>query len=513
MLITDIFSHKIHSSSISWTEKLIDIATIFAKFDGHVYNRDLIIENLKEISPRASKVSRDLQKGIRDVSKFRDEITAYPAYLGLYHIKHLEGKWILQLSEAAKIFLINEEPDVASFLVLQLLLFQYPNSLGATYSKSNISIKPNAAQRTLNLLKNGLKLCPFRLICQALLADSQINGIGPHHPRVSIEEFFLLANSPEIYRYSKPNLIEIIDRLKFIREHKLAPTSNIERRFHILNHTDFVQVTNNIIHLRDTVSPADGELLISRLHAVSNLSNYFDGFDTANDSSQIGSIVKTGDWAEYFDGVKQFSTDTIQILTGKKLDDNYAELNLNYVDVQNIESNHVRFSYPLKERGDAIYDDELHQININNSDNYIDPEVINIKRQKSNLNHRIIIQKLDEMLRSKGATPKENEHIDLYVKLDANNKFLFEVKSLSVGNLLSQTRKGISQLYEYRYRYSDIIGHDVSLCLVFPFEPKEIEWLQHYLCIDRTIYVCWFEDDNFCTSVHCKDHMTSLINA
>ena len=39
MEIKDLFSHKIHSSSDDWSNKLIDIATIFAEFDGLIYDR------------------------------------------------------------------------------------------------------------------------------------------------------------------------------------------------------------------------------------------------------------------------------------------------------------------------------------------------------------------------------------------------------------------------------------------------------------------------------------------
>ena len=97
-------------------------------------------------------------------------------------------------------------------------------------------------------------------------------------------------------------------------------------------------------------------------------------------------------------------------------------------------------------------------------------------------------------MRGIGAEPYENEHIDLYVKTPKLGKYLFEVKSINSDNLLSQTRKGLSQLYEYKYRYKSDIGSDVTLCLVYPSEPKEIYWLQDYLCNDRNIAVLWFDE-------------------
>ncbi len=105
------------------------------------------------------------------------------------------------------------------------------------------------------------------------------------------------------------------------------------------------------------------------------------------------------------------------------------------------------------------------------------------------------MSQLDEHLRKLGATPKENEHIDLYAELTDGVGFLFEVKSVHSENLLSQTRKGLSQLYEYRFRYSEDILKNSTLCLVYPHEPTEINWLQDYLCLDRGIAIAWFDNE------------------
>ena len=82
---------------------------------------------------------------------------------------------------------------------------------------------------------------------------------------------------------------------------------------------------------------------------------------------------------------------------------------------------------------------------------------------------------------------------------------------MTVDNLLSQTRKGVSQLYEYRYRYQDVIGYDVNLFLVYPQEPTSIPWLQEYLCADRHIGIIWFDDgDQMQYSAYCKDEARLL---
>ena len=58
----------------------------------------------------------------------------------------------------------------------------------------------------------------------------------------------------------------------------------------------------------------------------------------------------------------------------------------------------------------------------------------------------------------------------------------------------------------------EIIGYDVTLCLVYPNEPNEIHWLQDYLCKDRKIVVLWFsENGDLKYSKECYDSIKPLI--
>ena len=316
MIITDLFSHKIHSSGDDWSQKLIDIASVFAEFDGMPYDRAIIEERFKQISPRASIVARD-------PSKYRDEISAYPAYLGLYRLELKDNQWILRLGETAK-----------------------------------------------------------------------------------------------------------------------------------------------------------------RIH--------------------------TGSWFKYFDGVAQLSSDIVQEIAedhhiaGSRLTNFYEDTEMDELISDNKD---IVFKYPLRERGSLT--DNTFSANYNVK-KMTDPEVTRIKRQKSNLRHKILLSQLDEHLRKLGAKPMDNEHIDLYAELPNDGSFLFEIKSANAENLLSQTRKGLSQLYEYRFRYSDDIKGNVILCLVFPKEPNEIDWLEDYLCKDRDIAVAWFEGERLNYSPYCASKMSSL---
>lgn len=504
MIITDLFSHKIHSSGDDWPQKLIEIASVFAEFDGMPYDRAKIEERFKQISPRASIVARD-------PSKYRDEISAYPAYLGLYRLERVDGEWILRLSETAKRFLIVEEPNVGAFMMLQLAMFQYPNGNGASYSSNGgLRLQRNAGDRTLNFIFSKIHLSPFRLICKALLADSMINEVDSLHPRVSIGEISILCNSDIINTRINPDINDIVSLLKNIRSNKIPPIPKFERRFHILKHTDFIDVTGGYIHLRQVFSPEDGARLIKLLNIFSNINCQYIELDDVTDFNELVEHMQRGNWFKFFDGVGQLSSDIVHDVAGDYIDNpEYRNVSENVELDELIKDNKaIVFKYPLRERGSYI-DNTLIEVH-NTPPKASDPEVTRIKRQRSNLRHKILLSQLDEHLRKLGARPMENEHIDLYAKIPNDGSFLFEVKSVTSENLLSQTRKGLSQLYEYRFRYSEDIGEDVTLCLIYPKEPNEIDWLQDYLCNDRKIAVAWFDGEELRYPSYCASPMSRL---
>jgi hypothetical protein len=194
-MIKDLFSHKIHSSGDEWPEKLVELAAIFGEFDGQLYDRTAFEERLRLISPRSSYVAADAAASTpsgspRDVSKFRDEVSAYPAYLGLYFLERSANGWIVRVGETTKRFLLSEEPDVGSFLRLQLPLFQHPNGKGARYHASGATLQSNAARETLDLVRQGIHLAPLRLVCAALKADAVLRNVDILQAQVMPREVF-----------------------------------------------------------------------------------------------------------------------------------------------------------------------------------------------------------------------------------------------------------------------------------------------------------------------------------
>lgn len=504
MEIKDLFSHKIHSSKDSWANKLIDLAFVFAEFDGLLYDRKELEERLSKISPRASSVARD-------PSKFRDEISAYPAYLGLYRVELVSNKWHFVLSETAKKFLVTEEPNVPAFMLLQLILFQYPNGMGVAYysNSDKIKIQANTRDRTLEFIQNGIHLSPFRLICKCIQSKSLLDKESIFNISLSYDEIFALANDPRINISVSPSIDVVKQSLIDFSKGLISPLQSYESRFHILKHTDFLVPEKSGVRLRSPINSVDYKELTNRLTAINNIDSAFTGFDLAKDSIDLLKVIIDGAWGRYFDGISSLNSEVVNILTSEEgiLSGPAVEHESDKGETIEKPATSIPLTYAFRKRNQ---DDERYT-SFSTPQSRTDPELTRIRRQKSNLSHKLILQQLEEYLESKGCDPLDNDHVDLFAQIPGDGKFLFEVKSTSSTNLLSQTRKGVSQLYEYRFRYQEEIGYDVSLCLVFPKKPDDIEWIEEYVCKDRGIGIIWFEEEILKYSEQGKSLIENLI--
>jgi len=497
-MITDLFSHKIHSSGNEWPDKLVELTFLFEEFDGKVYEREKIEKRLLEISPRSSYAPRDR-------SKFRDEISAYPAYLGLYQLDPSDKGWIIHLSETAKMFLLKEEPDIGSFLRIQLSLFQYPNGMGISYKpKTNtVRIQANARDRTLDFISHGIHLSPMRLICKSLLVEASMKNKKFYEGALTYREIFALANSSKVNTSVIPSEKDIERVLLDFREGRIIFDSPFERRFHILKHTELFDIGSGQISFRTPVNDVDERDLISKINAISKIRNQFNLFDEAKNGYDLERVVKEGGWANYFDGVITLNAEAIAVLSSDIV--KTAPI-LKVVVPKELE---IPLTYPLREKEEFSPPPVIST----KKAELADPEVTRIKRQRRNLGHKILIDKLVNHLKKFGAKPMENPHIDLYSKIPNDGSFIFEVKS-GGENTLDQVRKGISQLYEYRFRYRELLENNPELCLLMPEEPKGISWLSEYVCLDRGICLCWFDEkDELIPHNLCKVKMDVLIGS
>lgn len=124
--------------------------------------------------------------------------------------------------------------------------------------------------------------------------------------------------------------------------------------------------------------------------------------------------------------------------------------------------------------------------------NFILAESTKRKHQEANKTHKEILLMLTRFLEKLGYIVEHGLYIDLFATL-TSGAAVFEVKSITQENELSQCRKGLSQLYEYRYRHNIPTA---SMWLVLSQKPYE-EWLIDYLVRDRLIHVIWLENEKF----------------
>ena len=138
----------------------------------------------------------------------------------------------------------------------------------------------------------------------------------------------------------------------------------------------------------------------------------------------------------------------------------------------------------------------------------IRPTMREIDKEKldyANQEHRRTLHILCELLDEFGYYPEANTFIDVFTRLKSGPA-IFEVKSVSQTNELSQVRHAISQLYEYRYRHNYA---DATLWLVLSKRP-DTSWLVSYLLDDRRIQLLWLEDEKLSGPSFEKLGLTSI---
>lgn len=113
-------------------------------------------------------------------------------------------------------------------------------------------------------------------------------------------------------------------------------------------------------------------------------------------------------------------------------------------------------------------------------------EVNRAKLERANVAHERLRSLLAEKIKRSGFLPTYNKYIDLAVRISDQN-FLIEAKSSA--NIRVQVRRGLSQLYEYRYL--QCLPNAVLILLLEKPLAGVNEWLLDYLIRDRGIYVIW----------------------
>jgi hypothetical protein len=147
----------------------------------------------------------------------------------------------------------------------------------------------------------------------------------------------------------------------------------------------------------------------------------------------------------------------------------------------------------LESPDEAVFSLTLHQPSAEQiRDSVVQQAAACVLTERANSIHAILVKKMSSLLAAHGSQPYFNGLIDLFCKV-ANTTFIFEMKSTTPSNILSQIRKGVSQLYEYRYLHD---MRDATLVLVLDRAPMD-DWVVDYLLQDRDICICWLSEDGF----------------
>lgn len=122
------------------------------------------------------------------------------------------------------------------------------------------------------------------------------------------------------------------------------------------------------------------------------------------------------------------------------------------------------------------------------------------RRERAEHSHQMLTDLVAARLRAANAIPKANRYIDLAAKVSGEN-FLFEMKSTTETNVQAQVRRGLSQLYEYRY-LQKIEQAKLVLVIENPL-PRPLSWIETYLRTDRSVLLVW--DGN--SRLYCSDEV------
>jgi hypothetical protein len=477
-ILKKFYVNKIESSRPEWGDYLLEVADIFSTFDGENLDRELLAERFSALSGRSPYA-------LRDVSNFRDEFGAYGTFLGVYRVERIDNNWKIFLSNAAKHYLCSTEPDVESFCRVQMSLFQYPNGAGAAQSpRGSVRMQANIQNDTVREIANGIKVNPLRLLCRVVMGLHELSCIPLSEIHISYRHIFMLMNDDRVntvYSPSRDILVSALSEYANFASPQWVDENltNFKRNFHIFEWTGLFGRDREGLFVRTE----NEDKVYAYIAAISEMTSNFRGFDScygnADIAGAVNEAVSSPEWGRYFDALAlpmnmlSALTDDIDdadIVSAAPPIGTVLPTAQAFPEMRSFQSSLPRAFVPS---GAAA-----------------DPYETIIRREKANREHARILNMLAARLRLRYTDVFENTFIDLFVDTDGQ-PFIFEVKSNNSRNVLSQIRKAIAQLYEYRYRR---LQPESKLCIVLQEKPPQ-EWIIDYLLNDREIFVCWLVDE------------------
>ena len=501
-------ANKIQSTDPDFEEYLIDVATIFAEFDGQAYDYDAVTDRFLQLSGRPIESDRD-------PSFFRDKYSAYGSFLGIMMVVRDRDQWVWRLSGAASQLLCGDEPNVRAFSRVQLGLLQYPYLVGTRYQSNSANITWNARDPIVKMIEAQVRVVPFRIILRALKVKSEITNVNLSETRLTYKEIFFLFNSPLTNHEPNPSETDI-SRVLRLAEIKDIPVirevfTEFHRNFHFFETTGLLKRFDKSLMLNlasDLESTSSKRRMIDAIADMTTFCEEFYNYGFLSIQEHLNQMAFHAAWSRYYDGSK-LPQDIYSCLTGSLFDDqvlsNQADQESKDIDQLPIILQSSTLP-PLTSRQPS-HSSQTYRTNASNAD----PELTRLKRQKSNTYHRFLVDEIERRLQTKGCQPKDNIYIDLAGTLDGLN-ILFEMKSCNSDNVISQIRKAVSQVHEYRYRYSNEFPLEKTLlCIVVQERPDH--WWLDYLIRDRGINIIWLEGEvNLACTSDCNQLIQQLVD-
>jgi hypothetical protein len=115
--------------------------------------------------------------------------------------------------------------------------------------------------------------------------------------------------------------------------------------------------------------------------------------------------------------------------------------------------------------------------------------------EKANSVHEMLVEKCANDIREIGGHPVEDQNS--FDVAEKQMSVIFEIKSINFINSISQIRKAVAQLLEYRYRHRDFFPKIPAIFLITNENLSKFVDAEtiNFLKLDQSINLFWLEDD------------------
>lgn len=425
-------------------DNLLGLLSTSAIFEGH--------KNVgREINILLSKkniLTKNIRAGKMDAWRDYQQILAE---VGLIFSTKLDKE--IRLTEVGRLMLSNEI-GFSELMSIQALRYQYPNGLKFSLIKDHINSGV--------LIKPGLLI--LRLLIE-LVKNNKKPFISIDQMQVHLLKIRKNSEWPQAYAFilSDPNPNNQINQ---------SARRNMQDWAKFLSTTDLFNLHNEKNSNGLTLTPyslSHIDILIEICSYGEQVSDFW--IPTSFEKEEA---IK---WFAHFGYIPiEYQELLSEDLTEEYMSSNYFEKIYNEEDeshasiTQKINLNEMRAGY-------------IKPIDISN--NELVNEIANtgaLKRREKAKLHDEIVGRLAKYYSEKGFKVFEDKQsIDLAVKFNSKDISIFEVKTATKRNLLTQSRLAIGQIMEYAYRYNVEQGVCPQKNIVFNVSMKNQNWFKKYV--------------------------------